>query len=195
MHTWAKLSQQSLKVMTTERAGSMARTTTAPVLPGRPVPPVFRKVHDFADILDIRRRDKDKMITLPERYRYLPEHTGAIRATVLAGLTALPTGPVIAPQPPPTIIPIARDVGTPPPPGGGTGGGGSSGGSGGGGSSGGRGDGGDGSGGGGGSEPGARHPGVETNNRLGERVSGAQVLHQEKGKGKENREHYWTIQW
>ncbi len=205
MHTPAKISQQSIKsVMTTERAASMARTTMAPVLPGRPVPPVFRKVHDFADILDIRRRDKDKMIKLPERYRYLPEHAGAIRATVLAGLNALPTGPVIAPAPPPTVIPTTREFGTPPLPveepgvearleepgvearleGAGV-------------------------------EArlegeemegaeveeaeGASRPGrvvgvVEANNRLGKGVPGAQI-YQEKGTGKENRERYWTIQW
>ena len=78
----------------------MTAHVAAPILPGRPVPPTFRKVHDFADILDINRQNKDKMIKLPERYRYLPEHVGAIRATVLAGLQQLPQGPVIAPPQP-----------------------------------------------------------------------------------------------
>ena len=67
-------------------------------IPGRPVPPKFRKVHDFADILDIRRRDANKMIKLPERYKYLPEYAGAIKATVLAGMEQLPNGTQVAPN-------------------------------------------------------------------------------------------------
>ena len=73
---------------------------SAPQLPGRPTPPVFRKVHDFADILNINVKDRSKMIKLPMRYKYLPEHSGAIRATVLAGLEQLPQHQVLAPPPP-----------------------------------------------------------------------------------------------
>ena len=64
---------------------------------GRPVPIPFRKVHDFADILDIERKNKNVMIQLPERYKYLPEYAGAIKATVLAGMERLPTQPLLVP--------------------------------------------------------------------------------------------------
>ncbi len=94
----------------------MVARAAAPILPGRPVPPTFRKVHDFADILDINRQNKDKMIKLPERYRYLPEHVGAIRATVLAGLQQLPQGPVIAP-PQPAVPEVRGERGEQGPPG------------------------------------------------------------------------------
>ena len=79
-------------------------------LPGRPTPAAaFHKVRSFADILDIDRKNKDKKIKLPERYRYVPEQTGAIRATILAGLQQLPQGPVVSPEPPaaPTAAPPA----------------------------------------------------------------------------------------
>ena len=66
---------------------------------GRPVPIPFRKVHDFEAILDIERKNKDKKIQLPERYKYLPEFAGAIKATVLAGMERLPQQPVLTPQP------------------------------------------------------------------------------------------------
>ena len=64
---------------------------------GRPVPIPFRKVHDFEDILDIERKNKDKKIVLPERYKYLPEYAGAIKATVLAGMERLPQQQLLAP--------------------------------------------------------------------------------------------------
>ena len=80
---------------------SVSKSTPAPNIPGRPVKPQFHKVHTFEDILQIRVRDKDKMIKLPERYKYLPEHIGAIRATALAGTQDLPTTTLLTPGLPP----------------------------------------------------------------------------------------------
>ena len=90
-----------------------SKTTPAPNIPGRPVKPQFHKVHTFEDILQVRVRDKDKMIQLPERYKYLPEHIGAIRATALAGTQALPSTTLLTPG-----LPPSGGVGPPGPPGG-----------------------------------------------------------------------------
>ena len=73
------------------------------VLPPRIVKPApFHKVHDYADILAIRKQNERKKITLPERYLFLAEHAGAIRATLLAGLERNPNTAPAAPVPPPT---------------------------------------------------------------------------------------------
>jgi len=57
----------------------------------------FHKVHDFADILEITKQNARKKITLPERYIFLAEHAGAIRATLLAGLERNPNTAPVAP--------------------------------------------------------------------------------------------------